>query len=316
MKFDNKKANTPPASTPARMFRCIWQQKSNTAVCLDEPRLDGKLAIVTGGNNGIGFETCKGLAQRGAEVVILSRDRSKAEHAIQDIKKITDSEVHFIPLDLSDLETVIPAVGEIKQKYPNRSIDILIANAGIVASRYSKSAQGFELSFAVNVLGHHALIRQLHNNSKLSTGSRIVMLTGDIYFRANECTPDYKFSDKKGAMTAYCRSKLGNLWWVNEWSKRYKDIEAYAVHPGVVNSNLGGEAGGFASWLRSKIMISTEVGAQTSLVCATQNGLISGGYYHNTMGRMQLSHEDPGSDIKKSADFWEKLENITADNFN
>jgi hypothetical protein len=113
-------------------------------------------------------------------------------------------------------------------------------------------------------------------------------------------------------MNAYCRSKLGNLWWVQEWFKRYKELEVYAVHPGVVNSNLGGETGGIRNWIRSKIMITTEEGAQTSLLCATQNNLIPGGYYHNTMGRIQLSQKDPGSDVNKSAELWDKLEENTA----
>jgi retinol dehydrogenase 12 len=313
MNTNLNRTTIPPVSTPRRLFREIWRQSKKTSFCPKEPRLDGKLALVTGGNGGIGLETCKGLAQRGAEVVILARNLSKAEQAIKDIKTMTGSEVDFIPFDLSDLETVIPATDEIEKKFPNRTIDLFIANAGIVATQYSQSAQGFEISFAINVLGHHALIRRLHNRSKLTPDSRIVMLTGDIYFRATECTPNFKYEDKKGAEIAYCRSKLGNLWWVKEWTKRFKEIEAYAAHPGVVASNLGGEASGFVrKLLRSKIMISTEKGAQTTLLCATQENLESGGYCHNTMGHMLLSEKDPASDSKKAAEFWEMLEKSIA----
>ena len=130
---------------------------------------------------------------------------------------------------------------------------------------------------------------------------------------AKECTPDFHYAGNKGAEDAYFRSKLGNLWWVKEWTKRYKGINAYAVHPGVVASNLGGEASGFARWVRSKIMISTEEGSQTSLLCATQNSLIPGEYYHNTMGHVKLRSDDPGSNTLKAAELWETLEEITAD---
>ena len=158
MNADISKVTTPPASTPKRLFKNIWRQSHHTTYCPGEPRLDGKLALVTGGNGGIGLETSKGLAQRGAEVVILARNLSKADQVIQDIKKMTGSDVHFIPFDLADLETVIPATDEINKKFPNRTIDLFIANAGIVPTQYSQSTQGFELSFATNVLGHHALI--------------------------------------------------------------------------------------------------------------------------------------------------------------
>ena len=89
MKFNKNKINTVPALTPVRLFRCMWRQKHNTAICPDEPGLDGKLAIVTGGNDGIGLETSKGLAKRGADVIILARDKTKSDKAILEIKELT-----------------------------------------------------------------------------------------------------------------------------------------------------------------------------------------------------------------------------------
>jgi NAD(P)-dependent dehydrogenase (short-subunit alcohol dehydrogenase family) len=282
------------------------------SICPEEPRLDGKLVLVTGGSGGIGLETCKGLAQRGAEVVILARNLSKAKQAIQAIKMVTDSDIHFISLDLSDLENVSAASDEIINRWPNRTIDVVVANAGIWPTRYSQSTQGFEIAFAINVLGHHALIRRLYNSSKLSIGTRIVMLTGDIYILANDCTPDFKYRKKNSGQLAYCRSKLGNLWCVGELSRRYKDIDSYAVHPGTIASDLGGKVGGFANLLKRIMLLPTEEGAQTSLFCATQPNLISGGYYHNTMGKMNLRQEDPASNTEKAAAFWEILEKLVA----
>ena len=109
-----------------------------------------------------GLETCVGLAERGAEIVILARDRNKTVKALDDIEHSTGVRPHFIPLDLSDLSSVNLAVESLVAKLSGRSIDILVANAGIATSEYSQSAQGYELSFAVNVLGHHVLIKGLH----------------------------------------------------------------------------------------------------------------------------------------------------------
>jgi NAD(P)-dependent dehydrogenase (short-subunit alcohol dehydrogenase family) len=269
--------------------------------------------LITGGNDGIGLQTALGLARRGAEVVILARNQSKAREAITAIKAVSDAGVHFIPLDLSDLESVGRAADKVCRQWPDRRVDGIIANAGIWPTRYSVSAQGFETAFAVNVLGHHVLIRRLINRTRLADGARVVMLTGDIYILARECTPDFRYKGALGGQMAYCRSKLGNLWWVLEFSRRYEQWPALAVHPGVVASNLGGGLNGWILRLKKALFISTEAGAQTTLFCATQSGLRSGAYYHNTMGRTDFRPGDPAVDPVKAAAFWDLLEALAAD---
>ncbi|MEW6079879.1 MAG: SDR family NAD(P)-dependent oxidoreductase [Thermodesulfobacteriota bacterium] len=300
----------PPRTLLLRLFKAFWQPSGAITFCPDEPRLDGKRILVTGGNAGIGLETALGLARRGAEVVILARNRSKAEAAMARISAVSEAGVHFIPLDLSDLESVGRAVDEIGRQWPGRPVDAVIANAGIWPTRYSASAQGFETAFAVNVLGHHVLIRRLINHTRLADDARIVMLTGDIYILARDCTPDFRYKGALGGQLAYCRSKLGNLWWVREFSRRYEKWPAFAVHPGVVASNLGGDLGGFVHRLKKALFISTEAGAQTSLFCAIQPGLTSGAYYHNMMGRIEFHPGDPAADSGKAAAFWELLEGL------
>lgn len=131
------------------------------------------------------------------------------------------------------------------------------------------------------------------------------MLVGDIYFFAKECLPN---SEEKGL---YPRSKLGNLWWVKEFSKRFPEIGTYAVHPGVVDSGLGGENESLLGKLRRRLLlISPKLGAQTSLMCATQDNLNNGGYYHNTMGYMDLPLSDIAMDEAKSSQLWQSLEAI------
>jgi retinol dehydrogenase 12 len=303
---------TAPRALPLRFLKSMWQQSHAIKYCPSEPRLDGKLILVTGGNEGIGLETSLGLVRRGADVVILARNELKAKKAIEIINRVTKTNVSFIPLNLSDLESVITAIDKIHRQWSDRLIDGVIANAGIWPREYSQSAQGFEIAFAVNVLGHHVLVRGLMQKSKFAEFARIVMLTGDIYILAKDCTPDFRYKGSLGGQAAYCRSKLGNLWWVREFARRYDKINAFAVHPGVIASNLGGDIGRFGNWLKNVLLISTEEGAQTSLFCATQPNLISGAYYHNMMGKIEFHPQDPAANSKRARAFWELLEGLAA----
>lgn len=300
MEFDKRETTTPTA-IPLRMIRCIWRQHAKTPRCPETPRLDGKLAVVTGGNAGIGREISRGLAARGAEVIVAARNEKSAKETCDVIAKETHSQPSHVPLDLSDLKSVTAAVDRLQ----GRDIDVLVANAGIAPRKYETSAQGHEIAFAVNTLGHFLLVTRLLPQLK-----RVVVLTGDIYMRVRECTSDFKYEDGGGIGDAYCRSKLGNLWFVAELHRRHPDVAVYAVHPGVVASGLGGEADS-DSFFRRHIMIDNERGAQTPLWCATQPGLESGAYYHNTMGKMLLRAKDPARDETKAATLWERMEELT-----
>src|SRR5262245_48764860 len=121
------RASTPARALPLRLASAIWRQRARTPRCPDTPRLEGKLALVTGGNAGIGFEIGRGLAKRGAEVVIAARNRTTADEAKTNIAAETKSTLHVVPLDLSDLVSVAAALDALH----GRRVDILVANAGI-----------------------------------------------------------------------------------------------------------------------------------------------------------------------------------------
>jgi NAD(P)-dependent dehydrogenase (short-subunit alcohol dehydrogenase family) len=262
------------------------------------------VALVTGGNAGIGFETARGLMARGARVAIACRDSRKAEAAVDRlnaVRNVAEPPAVAVSLDLADLTTVPACVDELRVALGDRSIDIVIANAGLWPRSRQHSAQGHEIAFATNVLGHHALLRSLLDRGRVADG-RVVILTGDIYIRADACTPDFRGS---GAM-AYCRSKLGNLWQGRVLAERYPRLAVYVAHPGVVASNLGGV--GLES-LRRRLLLSCEEGAQMSLICATQRDL-DPGYYHNTRGRMVLRDRDPGADAERARALWHLCESL------
>ena len=257
----------------------------------------------------IAFGPCNlGLARRGAAVIVAARDSGKGRAAVEKIISETGAEAVFTPLDLADLDSVFTICDGITDRWPGRPVDVLVANAGIWPRTYAKSAQGYEIAFATNVLGHFALIRGLMDRKILAPEARVVVLTGDIYVLARDCSPDFKYHNARGGQQAYCRSKLGNLWMGFELARRYPSLGVYSVHPGVVATGLGGGGDGGPR----PPELSPEAGAQMTLICATQPDLVSGAYYHNTMGRVILPPNDPALDTQRAAAFWELLQSLVS----
>ena len=300
----------PPNAFPLRMVRAVFRQASKTPRCPDTPRLDGKIAVVTGGNAGIGIEVSRGLARRGAEIVIAARNPKTAGTARDAIARETKAVVHYVPLDLSDLSSVVKASESLRDLCSGRGIGVFVANAGVWPQKYERSAQGHEIAFATNTLGHHVLVHRLLAAGLLAK-ARLVVVTGDIYVRAADCTSDFTYAGRGGAM-AYCRSKLGNLWFAAELGRRHPELEIYIAHPGVIASGLAGPSTGFAGFVRNAMMLDVEAGAQTPLWCATQPHLERGGYYHNTMGLVRLRSDDPASNRDKAAALWDRMEALAA----
>jgi NAD(P)-dependent dehydrogenase (short-subunit alcohol dehydrogenase family) len=305
------RTTTPSSRILLRLPRSIVRQAALTPICPDTPRLDGKLAVVTGGNAGIGLEISRGLARRGAEVIIAARNTTTAEAACERIGRETGATLHHVPLDLATLESVSAVLTPLEAAAKGRRVDLLVENAGIWPEDYATSKQGHEIAFAVNTLAHHLLVRRLLDAGLLTEG-RVVVLTGDIYVRAVACTSDFTYRGKRGGSMAYARSKLGNLWFAAELQRRHPALFVVIVHPGVAATNLGGERHGVSSFLKNVLLIDAAAGAQTPLYCATQPSLVRGGYYHNTMGLVRFGASDPAADAQKAVALWERLEELSA----
>ena len=308
--FANRVAEAPPVLAAPRLWHSLWRQSRRNPRCPDVPRLDGRLALVTGGCRGIGLETSRGLARRGAEVISASRDSGVGKEAARTLSAETGSPMGFSELDLADLTSVERCVEDLATQLGSRRLDVLVANAGLWPTRHRLSAQGHEIAFATNVLGHFALIRGLLARDLLAEDARVVILTGDIYILSKECTPDFRYRTARGCQLAYCRTKLGNLWVTNMLASRNPRLRVLAVHPGVIASELSGGTDGLVGAFKRRFLLSTEAGAQTSLYCATAQGLESGSYYHNTLGRMQLRVDDPAADQWKATALWETLDRL------
>jgi NAD(P)-dependent dehydrogenase (short-subunit alcohol dehydrogenase family) len=293
------------------MLAASFLQAGRTPRCPDTPRLDGRLAVVTGATGGIGAEIARGLAARGADLILPCRNPRKARDLLEqwNARANGHAAVDLVELDLEDLESVSRSAEAIAERAAGRPIDLLVENAGVWPSHYARTRQGHEIAFGVNVLAHFSLRRQLER-AGLLRAARAIILTGDIYILESSCTPDYRWEGRQGGMRAYCRSKLGNLWIGGELLQRFPELLVYVVHPGVVASNLGGDLGALAVRLKRAIMLSPEQGAQMPLVCATQDGLENGGYYHNTQGLMRLPDGDPALDRGAAAKLWELCESL------
>lgn len=295
-----------------RIAAAVLGQRTKTLECPDMPLLTGKIALITGSTSGIGKAAARGLLQRGARLIMVCRNADKAEVVKQEF--IADGldarNMHFVTCDLADMDAIDGALGTIDELVGTQKIDILIENAAVMARHYETTKKGVEISFATNVLGHFALRRGLLGGA-LSPQARIIVLTGELYAMAEQCTPHYRWRGRWGGLAAYNRSKLGNFWIGRELQRRHPDLNVYIVHPGLVATNLGGYRGGFSRWIKARLMIHPRDGAQMALMCATQEDLSHGSYYHNVFGEIELDNADPALNDFAARRLWEICMELT-----
>lgn len=297
-----------PTGRHRRIARCVIGQARRTQLCPAEPRLDGALALVTGGSRGIGAEIVRGLALRGAAVVVAARSSEDTERNCARWADETGASIRFISMDLGDLASVQAACSTFAATFPDRKLAVLCANAGVVPRRHAQRHDGIETAYATNCLGHQLLIRTLLQNDMIARGARIVVTTGDIYVLANACTADYGGT----GWPAYCRSKLGNLWQVAWLAQRYPEQTFVAVHPGVVATGLEGPTTGLGGAFKRKLTLSPELGAQASLIAATQPEVRTNSYFHNAQGWMALPEDDAARNRSGMETFGDELEGLIA----
>jgi NAD(P)-dependent dehydrogenase (short-subunit alcohol dehydrogenase family) len=203
----------------------------------------GRVALITGANSGIGFETARVLADHGAHVVMACRDPHKARLAADDLENDLDrSSIELLTLDLSDLVAVRRAAEQFRAEHAR--LDLLINNAGVMATPYRQTADGFELQMATNHLGHFAFTGLLLDRLLTSGRSRVVTVSSQMH-RAGHINFDDVAGEKIANTWAhYGNSKLANLLFTAELSRRLRangeSTMAVAAHPGWTRSNLMG----------------------------------------------------------------------------
>lgn len=208
----------------------------------DMPDLTGKVAVVTGANGGLGLESAEALAGAGAHVVMAARDQRKATEAFDRIKKEhSGSSVEIIELDLGSFDSVKSAAEKVRQLHPK--VDILINNAGLMALPERKTADGFEMQFGVNHLGHWAFTAGLMPSLLKSDEARIVTVTSTAHHFGRPVDPENPhLVGNYAPWKAYGRSKLANYHFAlglqQEFEKRGVSAKSLVAHPGLSHTNL------------------------------------------------------------------------------
>ncbi|KAL3163188.1 hypothetical protein ABBQ32_009592 [Trebouxia sp. C0010 RCD-2024] len=298
-----------------RLFRTSFLQFPQRFYAPSTPSdLSQKTFLITGGNAGIGLETVKELAKRGAVVIVGSRSIEKAEDAIRVLEQDLGKKlrVHIIQLDLADLASVKQFAQKVQALLGGKTLDVLVNNAGVQSDKYQTSKQGHELHFATNHLGPF-LLTQLLLPNLASPGGRVVFVGAELHTLATDATPDFVY--KSGPHTGtppYCRSKLAQIWYAFELQRRHPELTIPVLHPGVINTELFKLDSRLLTWLKSKIFIGTRQGAQTTLYCCLADNVKGLTYYHNSLGVIPAS--DLSYDQNKAAAMWD-LSNKLTQNF-
>jgi NAD(P)-dependent dehydrogenase (short-subunit alcohol dehydrogenase family) len=198
--------------------------------------------VVTGANGGLGLETARELARKGAHVVMASRDTARAERARDAIvEQIPRASLELLQLDLASLDSVRGAAGSVLAAH--RAIDVLVNNAGLMGIPEARTADGFEMQFGVNHLGHFALTALLCPALLRSPRARVVSVTSTGRHLGRSVDPDDPhLNGRYDPWRAYGRSKLANVHFALELERRFRaagtTAQSLIVHPGFVHTDL------------------------------------------------------------------------------
>lgn len=294
----------------------------------DMPSQQGKIAIVTGANNGIGYETALGLANKGATVIMACRNPTKAQNAISRIKEeLPKADLIFIPLDLSSLKSVRDFADTFKSSY--QKLDILVNNAGIMIPPFSKTEDGFESQMGVNYFAHFLLTGLLMNELNASAQARVVALSSVVHKMGKISFSNLNAEKRYSKVEAYSQSKLACMMFAYELDRRLKKANSSVIsvvaHPGVSATSLLQYIPKIVTTillpLTSPIMNTPKQAAMPSLMAALDTS-VKGGDFFGPTGFGDMSGEPakvaskPHSHNKEIAEkLWETSEELLSFKF-
>ena len=296
----------------------------------DVPAQRGRTAVITGANTGLGFETARVLAARGAQVVLACRDLGQAKEAAVRIISgspapagVVPADLHAVRLDLASLASVREAAEEIAAAYG--PVDLLINNAGVMMTPFRRTADGFELQLGVNHLGHFALTGLLLGPMLGREGSRVVTVSSNGHKSGRIDFDDLQSQRRYRRMAAYYQSKLANLMFTYELQRRLAaaqaQTQALAAHPGKARTEL---IRYLPAWMRWEDLVieqplgqSAAMGALATLRAAADPAA-RGGEYYGPSGRGELkgyprlvASTERARDVEAQQRLWQESERLT-----
>lgn len=291
------------------------------------PELSGKIIVVTGGNSGLGYESVKAFAMKGAEVVLASRSTEKGEEARTEIlKAIPGGKIKVMQLDLGDLDSVRSFATAFRENY--KKLDVLLNNAGIMMTPYFTTKDGFEAQIGTNHLGHFALTGLLMDVVLKTPGARIVNVSSSAHKNGEMDFTNLQYENGKGykSMKAYGRSKLSNLLFTYELHRKLeaakKDTITVAAHPGIAMTNLARHLEGkflykILTPLFKRMAQDQAMGALPQIRASVDPG-VKGSEYYGPDGKREfkgypvvVQSNEASHHLKDAAQLWEESEKLT-----
>jgi NAD(P)-dependent dehydrogenase (short-subunit alcohol dehydrogenase family) len=299
------------------------------------PDLSGRRMIITGGNSGIGWEAAKVLAGKGASIILAVRSVEKGNDAAQQIRDAhPTADVEVMPLDLADLASVRAFAGAYQGRY--NALDVLINNAGVMALPQRKTADGFEMQFGTNHLGHFALTGLLLPTILATPKARVVTVSSGAHRFGKMNFNDLQSEKRYDKWSVYGQSKLSNLLFAYELQRRFEAAHADAadrnhpisvgVHPGYVATNLqaagprmaGSRVQEMLMGWGNRIFAGTAAQGAIPTIYAATSPEVNGCDYIGPLGKGK-KHSIPAKEhstdrsynVEDASRLWEVSENLT-----
>lgn len=286
----------------------------------DAPDQTGRTALVTGANSGLGLQTTMALARKGARVLMACRDAGRAEAALQRVlTEVPGATVELVTLDLASLSSIEAGAAQAGER--TTSLDLLIDNAGVMATPRLSTADGFEMQLGTNHLGHFALTGRLLPLLLASAAPRVVVVSSGAHRIGSMHFDDLQSERSYSRWGAYGQSKLANLLFARELGRRYPSLLVAAAHPGYAATHL---QNGHGSALLAGVMKvgnavlaqSEEGGAMPSVYAATMPDVRTGDYWGPGLLELRGAPKRAGRSAAASDDaaarrLWEQSEQLT-----
>ena len=279
----------------------------------------GKVCLVTGATGGIGLITAQELAERGATVVLVSRSAAKCAEAVANIKAQTgNDQVSYLAGDLSSMAQVHTVAEQFQAQHGR--LDVLVNNAGAVFSSRQVSADGYEMTMALNHLNYFYLTQLLQDRLLASAPARIVNVSSDAHKMGSMRFDDLMSERDYSAFGVYSMSKLANVLFTYELDRRLEGsgVTANVLHPGFVASNFGRSNGGMWNMFMPVVQlfaISPQRGAETSIHLAASPAVegVTGQYFDK---KRAVASSPASHDIAAQRRLWEVSEQLVEKTFN